>query len=63
MTVKAKEYAFPDPHIVGDKGLTIRDYFAIRIFMEFMKNTDTDFDDDCEEAYRIADKLIKARDA
>ena len=55
--------AFPDPHIKGDEGMALRDYFAIRIFIELMKNNDTRFDEDCEEAYTIADKLIKAGNA
>jgi hypothetical protein len=55
--------AFPDPHFKGEYGMTIRQYFAIEIFKELMKNGDTDFNEDCEEAYRLADKLIKAGDA
>lgn len=63
MTVKGNDPVFPNPHIRDDGGLKVRDYFAIHIFMEFMKNTDTNFDEDCEEAYRLADKLIKASNA
>jgi len=62
MTVKG-DPVFPDPHLKGESGITVRDYFAIKIFAELMKNTDTRFDEDCEEAYSLADKLIKAGNA
>lgn len=55
--------AFPDPHIKGDGGMKLRDYFAIKIFVELLKNNDTDIDEDVEDAYRLADKLVKAGDA
>jgi hypothetical protein len=63
MSVKANTPIFPNPHYKDGGGLKTRDYFAIKIFIELMKNTDTQFSEDCEEAYRLADKLIKAGDA
>jgi hypothetical protein len=60
-----KRSAFPvnQQGYIIEPGMTIRQYFAIEIFKELMKNGDTDFNEDCEEAYRLADKLIKAGDA
>jgi hypothetical protein len=46
-----------------ETGMSLRQHFALEIFKELMKNGDTDFNEDCEEAYRLADKLIKAGDA
>jgi hypothetical protein len=67
----AQSPAFPNTNINlkegievwGDSGMSVRHYFAIRIFIELMKNGDTEFNEDCEEAYRLADKLIKAGNA
>ena len=54
---------FPDPHLKGEYSLTVREYFAIKIFVELLKNNDTDIDEDVEDAFRLADKLIKAGNA
>ena len=62
MTVKG-DPVFPDPHLKGDAGMTLRQYCALKIFIELMQNGDTEFNEDIEEAYRLADKFIKAGDA
>ena len=64
MTARDKlEKAFPNPHLRDGSGLTIPDYIAIKVLCEFIKNNDTTFEEDCEMAYVVADKMMKERNA
>jgi hypothetical protein len=64
MTARDKlEKAFPNPHLRDGSGLTIQDYIAIKVLCEFIKNNDTTFEEDCEMAYVVADKMMKERNA
>jgi hypothetical protein len=42
------------------KGMTLRDYFAIRAMQKLMGTAD--IDDCCETAYKWADEMLKARE-
>lgn len=55
--------AFPNKH--GDQGMTLRDYFAAQALVhEWCKRLDEDdWSDTAEDAYRLADAMIAARDA
>lgn len=70
MKVKdAAMQAFPFIEPTGDDvikayhpGLTLRDYFAAKAMQVFLQNTDTDFKEDAEAAYMMADSMLKARE-
>lgn len=42
-------------------GMSLRDYFAAQVLPVLIANNDTDFDEDVECAYMIADKMMEAR--
>jgi len=64
MTVRDNlEKAFPNPHLRDGLGVTLVDYIAVRVLCEFIKNNDTTFEEDCEMAYVVADKMMKERNA
>ena len=43
-------------------GMSIRDYFAAKAMQVFIANNDTDWDQDVQDAYAIADKMLKERE-
>jgi hypothetical protein len=44
------------------KGMTLRDYFAAKA-MQALIDRDTFFDDVAESAYKVADHMLRAREA
>ena len=66
--------AFPNPHYINHKGMTMRDYFAAKALQGMSANPadvhDADqetYDEYVEEisrcAYKMADEMMKAREA
>ena len=66
--------AFPNPHYINHKGMTMRDYFAAKALQGMSANPadvhDADqetYDEYVEEisrcAYKMADAMMKAREA
>ena len=55
--------AFPNPNNTAQRGMTLQDYIAIEVLKVFIQNNDTDFEEDCEMAYVVADKMMKERNA
>jgi hypothetical protein len=59
--------AFPNPHLTDQLGMTLRDYFA----SDAMKGLLSDpgwrqymgFEETAHAAYRLADAMLKAREA
>lgn len=51
--------AFPLP-LPGNKGMTLRDYFAAAALQHMVHHRDTEFG--AQWAYRVADAMIKERD-
>ena len=58
------EKAFPNPHLRDDSGITMRDYFAARA-MQSIQTTKPSTDDYyiAKYAYKLADEMLKAREA
>jgi hypothetical protein len=62
------EPAFPAPagvsHIT-EQGMTLRDYFAAKAMQTMLgwDNDHTNWDSYAEDAYRMADAMLKAREA
>ncbi len=56
--------AFPQPINPAEqgRGMTLRDYFAAKA-MQALIDRDTFFDDVASSAYKIADRMMKAREA
>ena len=64
------EPAFPNPHYINHKGMTMRDYFAAKTitwFLTALENEGMVDEPDllrqfaAESAYRMADAMMKAR--
>ena len=66
--------AFPVPHEItwvnnkdGSQtplaGMSMREYVAIEMLKVLIANDETEFDEDIECAFLIADKFLKAKDA
>ena len=55
--------AFPNPHLRGDEGMTLRDYFAAKAMNAFLLRPGSPFEKDAEYAYKMADAMLKAREA
>jgi hypothetical protein len=55
--------AFPFVTAVGQShhGMSLRDYFAAMAMQVLIANDETDLDEDAQDAYMIADKMLKAR--
>jgi len=53
--------AFPNPHRTDMTGMTLRDYFASRAMLRIGVNTS--YEDLAKTAYKIADEMLKAREA
>jgi hypothetical protein len=54
--------AFPNPHLRDDSGITMRDYFAAKAMQALIDN-DGLFSEIPTQAYALADKMLKAREA
>ena len=66
------EQAFPNPHRTDMGGMSLRDYFAAKalttmFYPAIMESIRTDVDLDCDKvaefAYKMADAMLKAREA
>ena len=60
--------AFPNPHYINHKGMTMRDYFAAKAMQGILTatltpNTVWSQDEAAETAYNVADAMMKAREA
>jgi hypothetical protein len=55
------QYSFSN-HVYVDGGMTLRDYFAIRVLPTLIANNQTDLNEDVRDAYMIADAMLKARE-
>lgn len=42
--------------------MTLRDYFAAQALKFFIANDETDWDQDVQDAYALADKMLKERE-
>ena len=54
--------------VTGNKGMTLRDYFAAKAMQEFLDEVSSQsdqvwFDPIAKNAYRMADAMLKAREA
>jgi hypothetical protein len=64
--------AFPNPHYINHKGMTLRDYFAAKSITWFLTALENEGMVNepallrqfaAESAYRMADEMMKAREA
>jgi hypothetical protein len=59
------EQAFPNPHLIGDLGMTMRDWFASLALSESIREMNEaesyDLNDPAELAYAYADAMMRAR--
>ena len=62
-----QEKAFPNPHLTGETGMTLRDYFAAKAMNSLINDPDWRSDmvwhETAYAAYQMADAMMKARDA
>jgi hypothetical protein len=58
-----QEKAFPNPHLTGDTGMTMRDYFAAKAMQGDMTQGihEADFPEMAARAYAMADAMMEAR--
>lgn len=61
-----QDKAFPNPHLTGETGMTLRDYFAAKAINAFLEDVGWKvgadlFADIAEGAYRMADAMMEAR--
>ena len=58
--------AFPNESNAGniwnDKGMTLRDYFAAKAMQFLLGYEESNFENDAEVAYKMADAMLKARE-
>jgi hypothetical protein len=57
------EKAFPNPHRTDQLGMTLRDYFAAKAMQTFLLDKRASMQDDAKDAYKMADAMLKAREA
>ena len=58
------EIKWSDPTHFTDKhalSMTLRDYFAAKAMQVFINNPETEWDQDVQDAYAVADKMLKER--
>ena len=61
--------AFPNPHLRGDEGMSLRDYMAAKAMQSLITASVTEpgcvgpADNISEYAYQFADSMLKAREA
>ena len=59
MSDKTGGPAFP---VHGLPGMTLRDYFAAKAMQTLLQSKDSSFVQDAEDAYIMADEMLKARE-
>jgi hypothetical protein len=52
--------AFPNPHLRGEDGMTLRDYFAAKAMLR--TSVGSSYEQLAKTAYEIADAMLKARE-
>jgi hypothetical protein len=60
------EQAFPNPHRTDMTGMTLRDYFAAKAMQAILldpRNESNSYNIDANNAYMVADAMLKAREA
>ena len=63
-TYFADQRAFPNPHRTDEMGMTLRDYFAAKAMQALVGRSDFEFEDSTwENAYDMADAMLKVREA
>jgi hypothetical protein len=59
--------AFPNPHLTDQLGMSLRDYMAAKAMQAFLSDPEwrqeMDLNETAFAAYRMADAMLKARDA
>jgi hypothetical protein len=59
--------AFPNPHLTDELGMSLRDYMAAKAVQAFLSDPEwrqeMDLNETAFAAYRMADAMLKARDA
>jgi hypothetical protein len=58
--------AFPNPHLRGDEGMTLRDYFAAKAMQGLLANSECPLkplDEVPQASYKMADAMLIAREA
>ena len=56
-------HAFPNPHRTDLTGMTLRDYFAAKAMQFLLGYEESNLENDAEVAYKMADAMLKAREA
>ena len=56
-------HAFPNPHRTDLTGTPLRDYFAAQAMNAFLSRDGSTLENDAEYAYKMADAMMKAREA
>ena len=59
---KVNPYAFPNPHRTDLTGMTLMDYFAAKAMQFLLGYEESNFENDAEVAYKMADAMLKARE-
>ena len=58
------EAAFPNPHLRDGSGMTLRDYFAAKAIIAYHSDGNfSDSEDVANWCYKVADAMLKAREA
>ena len=59
--------AFPNPHLTDQLGMSLRDYVAAKAMQAFLSDfewrQEMDLNETAFAAYRMADAMLKAREA
>jgi len=59
--------AFPNPHLTDQLGMSLRDYMAAKAMQAFLSDPEwrqeMDLNETAFAAYRMADAMLKAREA
>ena len=59
--------AFPNPHLTDQLGMSLRDYMAAKAMQAFLSDfewrQEIDLNETAFAAYRMADAMLKAREA
>ena len=59
--------AFPNPHLTDELGMSFRDYVAAKAMQAFLSDfewrQEMDLNETAFAAYRMADAMLKAREA
>lgn len=58
--MKKIESAFPDPHRIDIKGMSLRDYFAAKA-IDHLISLDISYEELAKQAYFAADAMMKER--